>query len=187
MQRVFFDQQGQAAVESILSVLIILLLMLGSGQLLYVSLVSNEAVQRVHKETLEHFQQMNTNGDARGAGAMAKEIIATVEADPGKAYGMVVNNWSLFHRDYPPESQPASRYSGGGKKYVAKRGLFIAAGPLKSKDDKVDAKGDGYSAFGIPRGRLSDGDGWNTYGAAIRNDEFDKLCHDLGITNTYFR
>ncbi|WP_028582023.1 hypothetical protein [Desulfogranum japonicum] len=170
------NQQGQAAVESIFSVLIVLLLMLGSGQLLYVSLVSNEAVQGVHKKTLEHFQKMNKEGDKLKTGA--EPINYTVEADPGEAYGLVVNNWSLFHRDYPPKSQPTSRYSGGGKKYVAIRGLYIATGPVKEI---------GRSAFGPERRPDSDGLGHNRSNKALRKIAFDQLCNDLGITNTYFR
>lgn len=176
-------QQGQAAVESIFSILIVLLLMLASGQILYTSLVSGEAVKRAHKASLEFFREMNGSGNALVTGVEELQGVVTVE--PGKSYSLIVNGWTLFHKNHQPQSPPHSEYS-GGKLYEATRGIIIAAGPLKGSGGVVDSVGEGRSAFGVANMPKSDGDGYNNFGAALRRDAFQNLCDDLGIDNIYF-
>ncbi len=176
-------QVGQAAVESIFSILIVLLFMLASGQILYTSLISGEAVKRAHKASLSFFQEMNENGN--DLTTAVEELQGTVEVDSGKKYALVVNGWSLFHKEHLPAKNPNAKYS-NGKKYEAKRGIIIAAGPLKGEGGVVDTVGEGRSAFGVTIFPLSDGDGYNNSGKATRNEAFQKLCDELGIENTYF-
>ncbi len=176
-------QEGQAAVESIFSVLIVLLFMLAAGQILYTSLISVEAVKRAHRASLSLFQEMNINGS--DLATAVEELEGTVVVDPGEKYALVVNGWSLFHNDHMPESKPHAKYS-DGKQYEAKRGIIIAAGPLKGKGGAVDTVGEGRSAFGVTIPPLSDGDGYNNSGKAIRREAFQELCDELGIQNTYF-
>ena len=177
------NESGQAAIEAIYSVLVVLLLMLAACQLLYSSLVSAEAVKDAHRKTLALFREMNTNGS--DLNTVVEESISTIRAEPGQAYGRVVNNWSLFHKDYQPETKPHARYS-NGEQYVAKRGILIAAGPLKGIDEEVDTVGEGRSAFGVRGMPLSDGDGYNVSARALRNDAFKELCYNLGIQDIYF-
>ncbi len=177
-------QEGQAAVESIFSVLIILLLMLASGQILYTSLISGEAVKRAHRGSLAFFQEMNRNGN--DLNTAVEEIQGNVTRVPGGKYPLIVNGWSLFHRDHKPKKNPKAEYSSSGKQYEAVRGIIIAAGPLKGKGGVVDSVGEGRSAFGVTKYPLSDGDGYNISGKATRNEAFQELCDALGIQNTYF-
>lgn len=178
------NENGQAAVEAILSVLVVLLFMLAAGQLLYASLVSTEAVKEAHRMSLELFREMNRNGSELNT--IVEESVAVVEAPPGKSYGRVVNNWALFHKEHQPEDYPESRYS-NSTNYIARRGIIIAAGPLKNSDEKVDTVGEGRSAFGVTRMPLSDGQGYNVSGRDTRNKAFQELCDKLGIQNIYFR
>lgn len=179
------DQRGQAAVESIFSILIVLLLMLASGQILYTSLVSVEAVKRAHKGSLEFFRQMNLNGNSLQAWGV-EELQGFVSVEAGKSYSQVVNGWSLFHKDHQPAKQPHADYGDGGKRYEAIRGIIIAAGPLKGPGGVIDTVKKGRSAFGVKKGVQSDGDGYNDSGEALRPDAFQELCDQLGIENIYF-
>jgi hypothetical protein len=176
-------QEGQAAVEAIYSVLIILLFILASGQILYTSLIGEEAVKEAHSTSLALFRKMNKNGS--DLSTKVEESKGTVTVDPGEKYGLVVNGWKLFHKDYRPKKMPHAEYS-NGKQYEAKRGIVIAAGPLKGEGGVVDTVGEGRSAFGVECRPKSDGDGYNNSGAATRKDAFEKLCDALGIENIYF-
>jgi hypothetical protein len=176
-------QEGQAAVEAIFSVLIILLFMLAAGQILYTSLISEEAVKQAHSASLTLFRKMNTNGSDLKTSVEESKGVVTV--DPGEKYAQVVNGWSIFHKDYQPKKMPHADYS-GGKQYEAKRGIVIAAGPLKGEGGVVDSVGEGRSAFGVERSPQSDGDGYNDSGKATRQEAFKELCDALGIENIYF-
>jgi len=176
-------QKGQAAVEAIFSVLIILLFILASGQILYTSLISEEAVKRAHSASLELFRKMNTNGSDLKTSVEESKGVVTVA--PGEKYAQIVNGWTIFHKDYQPQKKPHAEYS-GGKQYEAKRGIVIAAGPLKGEGGVVDSVGEGRSAFGVECSPKSDGDGYNNSGKATRQEAFKELCDSLGIENIYF-
>lgn len=178
------DQKGQAAVESLFSVLLILLLMLASGQILYASLIANEAVQKAHRAALERFREMNANNNLE---ASYEEITEYVEEDPVKSYALIVNGWSLFHKK---GMKAQTKYGEGGEKYKSTRTIYIATGPLKGPGGQIDSAPNGKSAFGEKKGGGffpdSDGDGYNDSGSALRNDAFEELAEELEIDNTYF-
>ena len=179
-----YGDSGQAAVELVFSVLVLLLLILASAQILYTSLISHEAVRRAHADTLAYFHKMNRNGSDMKA--EVKELFGRVSGVPGGAYGHVVNTWSLFHKEYQPDKKPHARY-GEGTKYESIRGITIGAGPLKGPGGEIDSPGEGRSAFGVTMLPMSDGQGYNMSGMATRNDAFKSFCKELGIRDTYFR
>jgi hypothetical protein len=187
IQKRLRDNKGQAAIESMFTVVLLMLLFLASGEILYTSMIANEAVERAHRRALEEFRKMNANGS--DLKAKYEEWVETVEVEPATLYAQIVNNWTLFHGAYMPSKTPKAKYD-NGKKYKAVRSIYIAAGPLKGPGGVVESEGDGKSAFGKKKGGgsmpESDGDGWNNSGAALRNDAFEKLANELGIRNSYF-
>jgi hypothetical protein len=183
-------EQGQAAVEAMFSVLIIVLLMLASCQILYTTMISCEAMKRAHKAAIALFREVNkTRG--HDVYTTLEKVEGKVEVSANSSYARVIKGWSLFHKDYQPSFPPETKF-GPGTMYRAVRGLMVAVGPLKGPGGKIESQPDGRSAFGVPNGGgrepKSDGDGYNNSGDSIRSDELYALCSKLGIEEecTYF-
>jgi len=180
----FAGEQGQAAVEAIFSVLVVLLLMLASCQILYTTMISSEAMKRAHKAAIALFREVNRSRGHEMYTTLEKvEGKVTVSAD--SSYARIVKGWSLFHKDYQPSFPPETKY-GKGTMYTSVRGLMVAVGPLKGPGGKIEDQPDGRSAFGVPDGAgtptpNSDGDGYNNSGDALRPDALYGLCLKLGI------
>ncbi len=164
-ENVLVSEGGQAAVEVIFVAMVLVLFILASAQLLYTTMISSEAVKRVHKGVISVVREANDMVDH-----VALELVEEkMEVPVTGTYGRVVNGWSLFYRD----NMVAHSDYGRGSVYTSERGVHVVVGPLKEV---------GRSAFGVPKGNLSDGDGHNTSGRALRVEYLDELCAELDIT-----